>query len=288
MPGRSGRGLLDGGRWPGRGAGWQPEPDRECRGNRHGTQPRPDLRPDWRPGADPLHRTQRDGCGEGDQCLAHGDARRRQAQGVAGQGDQDHARYRPRHAGQVQGNQPRWPGGERHRVLMIGVARHGLALLCSRAWARLYTGRHRHRAPVRLGAPSPPDCPMRVIATALLACLPLSALAAPSYGPRLEGFDYGYPVKTFALESQRQPLEMAYLDIAPKKAPIGVVVLLHGKNFCAATWKESIKPPGCRRLPGDRPGPGGFLQIQQARALPVQLRAAGRQHPCVAAATAAG
>jgi pimeloyl-ACP methyl ester carboxylesterase len=49
-------------------------------------------------------------------------------------------------------------------------------------------------------------------------------------------------VKTFALESQRQPLEMAYLDIAPKKAPIGVVVLLHGKNFCAATWKESIKP----------------------------------------------
>ncbi|HEL3210803.1 TPA: alpha/beta hydrolase [Stenotrophomonas maltophilia] len=83
---------------------------------------------------------------------------------------------------------------------------------------------------------------MRVIAAALLACLPLPALAAPTYGSRLEGFDYGYPVKTFALESQRQPLEMAYLDIAPKKAPIGVVVLLHGKNFCAATWKESIKP----------------------------------------------
>ncbi len=48
---------------------------------------------------------------------SHGDARRRQAQGVAGQGDQDHARYRPRHAGQVQGNQPWRPGGERHRVL---------------------------------------------------------------------------------------------------------------------------------------------------------------------------
>lgn len=58
----------------------------------------------------------------------------------------------------------------------------------------------------------------------------------------LEGFDYGYPVKTFALESQRQPLEMAYLDVAPKKKPIGVVLLLHGKNFCAATWKETIKP----------------------------------------------
>ena len=81
---------------------------------------------------------------------------------------------------------------------------------------------------------------MRVIAAALLACLPLPALAAPTYGPRLEGFDYGYPVKTFALESQRQPLEMAYLDIAPKQAPIGVVVLLHGKNFCGANQQYPV------------------------------------------------
>lgn len=83
---------------------------------------------------------------------------------------------------------------------------------------------------------------MRVIAAALLACLPLSALAAPTYGPRLEGFDYGYPVKIFALESQRQPLEMAYLDVLPKRRAIGVVVLLHGKNFCAATWQQTIAP----------------------------------------------
>ncbi|MBK1616857.1 alpha/beta hydrolase, partial [Rubrivivax gelatinosus] len=82
---------------------------------------------------------------------------------------------------------------------------------------------------------------MRVIAAALLACLPLSALAAQTYGPRLEGFDYGYPVKIFALESQRQPLEMAYLDVLPKRRAIGVVVLLHGKNFCAATWDGTIK-----------------------------------------------
>ena len=46
-------------------------------------------------------------------------ARRRQAQGLAGQGHQDHARHRPRHAGQVQGNQPRRAGGERHRVLIV-------------------------------------------------------------------------------------------------------------------------------------------------------------------------
>ncbi len=87
-----------------------------------------------------------------------------------------------------------------------------------------------------------PENAMRLLAAALLACLPMSALAAPSYGPRLEGFDYGYPVKTFALESQQQPLEMAYLDVLPKRRAIGVVVLLHGKNFCAATWQQTIAP----------------------------------------------
>ena len=57
------------------------EPGRERRRNRHGTQPRPDLRPDRRPGADPVHRAQRDGRGQGDQRQPHGPARRRQAQG---------------------------------------------------------------------------------------------------------------------------------------------------------------------------------------------------------------
>lgn len=83
---------------------------------------------------------------------------------------------------------------------------------------------------------------MRLLAAALIACFPVAATAADVYGPRLEGFDYPYPVKTFALESQRQPLEMAYLDIAPPRSPIGTVVLLHGKNFCAATWQETITP----------------------------------------------
>jgi pimeloyl-ACP methyl ester carboxylesterase len=83
---------------------------------------------------------------------------------------------------------------------------------------------------------------MRLLAVSLLACLPFTALAADSYGARLEGFDYPHPVKTFALESQRQALEMAYLDLSPSRTPIGTVVLLHGKNFCAATWKESFQP----------------------------------------------
>ncbi|KAF1016099.1 MAG: Lipase 1 [Stenotrophomonas maltophilia] len=90
---------------------------------------------------------------------------------------------------------------------------------------------------------------MRLITAALPACLLLAGLgttaaatAADTYGPRLEGFDYGYPVQVFALESQRQPLEMAYLDLKPSIPQTDVVVLLHGKNFCAATWQQSIAP----------------------------------------------
>ncbi len=83
---------------------------------------------------------------------------------------------------------------------------------------------------------------MRLLATALLACLPLTVVAAPSYGPQLEGFDYPWPVQSFALDSQRQTLQMAYLDLAPEGPQQGTVLLLHGKNFCAATWQETIKP----------------------------------------------
>jgi len=68
--------------------------------------------------SDPVHRAQRDGGGQGDQRQPHGDARRRQAQGQPRQGHQDHARHRPRHAGQVQGDLARRPRGERDRVLM--------------------------------------------------------------------------------------------------------------------------------------------------------------------------
>ena len=70
---------------------------------------------------------------------------------------------------------------------------------------------------------------------------PAIAADAPAYGPELEGFDYPYPVKQFAFASQGENLHMAYMDVAPAAAPRGTVVLLHGKNFCGATWEGSIK-----------------------------------------------
>jgi pimeloyl-ACP methyl ester carboxylesterase len=45
----------------------------------------------------------------------------------------------------------------------------------------------------------------------------------------------------FEFTSQQFPLKMAYLDVAPTVTPNGdTVVLLHGKNFCAATWENTI------------------------------------------------
>lgn len=57
----------------------------------------------------------------------------------------------------------------------------------------------------------------------------------------LSDFPYPYPVETFALASQGQALAMAYMDVPPKSTPNGrTAVLLHGKNFCAATWEGVI------------------------------------------------
>lgn len=76
-----------------------------------------------------------------------------------------------------------------------------------------------------------------------ILALRLAALAAetPSYGPELQGFEYPYPVEQFDFASQRQSMHMAYMDVRPKNNPNArTAVLLHGKNFCAATWRGTI------------------------------------------------
>jgi pimeloyl-ACP methyl ester carboxylesterase len=75
----------------------------------------------------------------------------------------------------------------------------------------------------------------------LLSLLAFSSLSKAETGFRLQQFDYPYPVQMFTLTSQQKPLEMAYMDVAPSgKANGETVVLFHGKNFCAATWKAAI------------------------------------------------
>src|SRR3546814_16899547 len=74
-----------------------------------------------------------------------------------------------------------------------------------------------------------------------LAALPAFASDPPFYGPQLEGFTYPHPVQRFEFDSQQQKLSMAYMDVAATAEPNGrTVLLLHGKNFCAATWESAI------------------------------------------------
>ena len=80
-----------------------------------------------------------------------------------------------------------------------------------------------------------------------LLCIALMMFTLPvlatehNYGPRLEGFEYPFAVDYFQFDSQGQSLEMAFLDIQPETPNGQTMVLLHGKNFCAATWEGTIQ-----------------------------------------------
>ncbi len=84
-----------------------------------------------------------------------------------------------------------------------------------------------------------------ISATVLTLALATGAAMAadmPSYGPQLQGFDYPYPLKYIDFISQGAPLQMGYMDVQPQGAKNGqTVVLMHGKNFCGATWDDTIK-----------------------------------------------
>jgi pimeloyl-ACP methyl ester carboxylesterase len=59
------------------------------------------------------------------------------------------------------------------------------------------------------------------------------------FGIRLEEVRYPFPVNTLRLESQRESLEMAYMDIAPESPNGRSVLLLHGKNFNGYYWQST-------------------------------------------------
>jgi pimeloyl-ACP methyl ester carboxylesterase len=80
--------------------------------------------------------------------------------------------------------------------------------------------------------------------------LRLAALAAALFAlspgaradPYLADFPYPYDVQRYEFRSQNTDVWMAYMDAAPEKPNGRTVVLLHGKNFCGATWESVIKP----------------------------------------------
>lgn len=79
-----------------------------------------------------------------------------------------------------------------------------------------------------------------------LALASVSLAATPAdqggavFGAQLQGFDYPWPVQHFRFASQGKALDMAYMDVPPATPNGHTAVLLHGKNFCAATWQSTI------------------------------------------------
>jgi len=80
------------------------------------------------------------------------------------------------------------------------------------------------------------------------------------YDARLSGYEYPYSVQYYDVETQRQSLEMAYMDVAPDgETPDHTVLLLHGKNFSGAYWArtaEALVEEGYRVIMPDQIGFG--------------------------------
>ncbi len=57
----------------------------------------------------------------------------------------------------------------------------------------------------------------------------------------LEGIKYPFPVKFIRLDIQKQHLRMAYMDVMPAKPNGKAILLLHGKNFSGAYWRQTAE-----------------------------------------------
>lgn len=78
-------------------------------------------------------------------------------------------------------------------------------------------------------------------------------------GLMLEDYQYPFAVSTLKLSIQGQELTMAYMDLKPEKPNGKTVMLLHGKNFCAAYWEQTandLSKDGYRVIMPDQIGFG--------------------------------
>ena len=55
----------------------------------------------------------------------------------------------------------------------------------------------------------------------------------------LENYEYPYPVAVLKVNAQNQTLNMAYMDVKPSRPNGKTVLLLHGKNFNGAYWRQT-------------------------------------------------
>lgn len=57
----------------------------------------------------------------------------------------------------------------------------------------------------------------------------------------LENYPYPFPVHYITISSQLEKYRMAFMDVKPQKANGKSIMLLHGKNFNGAYWKQTAQ-----------------------------------------------
>lgn len=76
----------------------------------------------------------------------------------------------------------------------------------------------------------------------LLLCFSCcTARAQHALGIYLQRYDYPYPVYYHPSVVQHKDVKIAYMDVRPGKPNGKTVLLLHGKNFNAAYWEQTIR-----------------------------------------------
>ncbi|MEG3085939.1 alpha/beta fold hydrolase [Sphingomonas sp. PB4P5] len=111
---------------------------------------------------------------------------------------------------------------------------------------------------------------------AAMSALVLTGAAEPQpqprdFGPNLERFDYPWPVQTMTVDIVGAPARMAFMDIAADRPNGRTVVLLHGKNFCGATWEGSARALAASGFRVIIPDQIGFCKSSKPRAMQYSL-----------------
>jgi pimeloyl-ACP methyl ester carboxylesterase len=87
-----------------------------------------------------------------------------------------------------------------------------------------------------------------VLAASILLSSPAATFSQTASGDQepigigLEGFVYPYPVQYLLLRMEGEDVKLAFMDVEPSTPANGkTVVLMHGRNFCGAYWKDTIQ-----------------------------------------------
>src|SRR5690348_5469651 len=84
-------------------------------------------------------------------------------------------------------------------------------------------------------------CTLAVLSFAHAAAAQSAVPEQEPLGAGLEGFVYPYPVQYLTLRMDARDVKLAFMDVEPTGTANGhTVVLMHGRNFFGAYWKDIV------------------------------------------------